>query len=338
MRFTMAQPEVSCHPETLLPGRADGRLGGALLLRARRRSRGAGEGRLPRYTWRDAYAELREQARRARPAARRRVPRARGREPARRPGGRGPRRRRLLRQEHDADHAPLRLVGRARNARHRRRARADAAARARLRLVHALHRGLPDRRARRARRARRDALPLVLDAGAGADPGGVPRGARRPGLRLRHLPGRLPVEPRRREAARRRRRSRTAPSRVVSLVDWLEPRPTTSSARATTGSTCPGTTRATCGGTRSSRSGTPAARALAPLAEPTLEGDDELLASTRAGRSTGSTLASRASRGIGGAAPSRASAGAVSSAASSRALAPTPGRRSSGSSTTASPR
>ena len=31
----------------------------------------------------------------------------------------------------------------------------------------------------------------------------VPRGARRAGLRLRHLPGRLPVEPRRRAAARR---------------------------------------------------------------------------------------------------------------------------------------
>ena len=45
-----------------------------------------------------------------------------------------------------------RLLGRARHARHRRRARADAAARRRLRLVHALHRRLPDRRARRARR------------------------------------------------------------------------------------------------------------------------------------------------------------------------------------------
>ena len=50
--------------------------------------------------------------------------------------------------------------------------------------------------------ARRDALPLVLDAVAGADPGGVPRAARGPRLRLRHLPGRLPVEPRRREAPR----------------------------------------------------------------------------------------------------------------------------------------
>ena len=35
------------------------------------------------------------------------------------------------------------------------------------------------------------------------DPGAVPRGARRAGLRLRHLPGRLPVEPRRAAASRR---------------------------------------------------------------------------------------------------------------------------------------
>ena len=34
MRFTMARPEVSCHPEIAARGRADGDLGGALLLRA----------------------------------------------------------------------------------------------------------------------------------------------------------------------------------------------------------------------------------------------------------------------------------------------------------------
>ena len=39
-----------------------------------------------------------------------------------------------------------------------------------LRLLHPLHRRLPDRRARRAGRARRDPLPLLLDAGARADP------------------------------------------------------------------------------------------------------------------------------------------------------------------------
>ena len=59
MRFTMARPEVSCHPETLLPGARTRHLGSALLLRRRRRARGR-EGRLPRYTWFDAYADLRE--------------------------------------------------------------------------------------------------------------------------------------------------------------------------------------------------------------------------------------------------------------------------------------
>ena len=59
MRFTMARPEESCHPETLLPGRAHGRFRGALLLAARAGAP-AGHGRLPRYTWFDAYAVLRE--------------------------------------------------------------------------------------------------------------------------------------------------------------------------------------------------------------------------------------------------------------------------------------
>ena len=143
-------------------------------------------------------------ARRARSAARRPLPRARRREPARRPRGRAARGRRLLRQEHDADHARARLVGRARHARHRRRDRGDAAARSRLRPLPPLHRRLPDRCARRARRARRESLPLVLDAGPGPGAGGVPRGARGIGLRLRHLPGRLSVEPWHREAPRRR--------------------------------------------------------------------------------------------------------------------------------------
>jgi hypothetical protein len=87
----------------------------------------------------------------------------------------------------------------------------------RLRLVHALHRRVPDRRARRAGHARRDRSPLVLDAGAGA----IPEDYRAPldaGVRLRHLPGRLPVEPRCREAARatsRPRRSRSSRSRMA---------------------------------------------------------------------------------------------------------------------------
>jgi epoxyqueuosine reductase len=59
LRFTMAQPEVSCHPETLLPG-ARTVVSAALCYYAPGPEPAPGEGRMPRYTWRDAYAELRE--------------------------------------------------------------------------------------------------------------------------------------------------------------------------------------------------------------------------------------------------------------------------------------
>ncbi|MDX6442172.1 MAG: epoxyqueuosine reductase [Gaiellaceae bacterium] len=58
MKFTMAQPERSCHPETLLPG-ARTVISAALCYYAPEPDRPDGEGRLPRYTWYDAYAELR---------------------------------------------------------------------------------------------------------------------------------------------------------------------------------------------------------------------------------------------------------------------------------------
>ena len=92
-------------------------------------------------------------------------------------------------------------LGRPRSARHGRRDRAVSGSRARLRLVSSLHRRLPDGCARRARCARRDEVPFVLDAGAGSRARGVQVGASRFRLRLRHLPGRLPVEPRGREEA-----------------------------------------------------------------------------------------------------------------------------------------
>jgi epoxyqueuosine reductase len=59
LKFTMAQPEVSCHPETLLP---DGRtvVSAALCYYTDAPEPTTGEGRLPRYTWTDAYADLRE--------------------------------------------------------------------------------------------------------------------------------------------------------------------------------------------------------------------------------------------------------------------------------------
>ncbi len=59
MRFTMAQPETSCHPERLLP---DARtvVSAALCYYAPADDPKPGEGRLARYTWSDRYAELRD--------------------------------------------------------------------------------------------------------------------------------------------------------------------------------------------------------------------------------------------------------------------------------------
>jgi epoxyqueuosine reductase len=59
MKFTMARPQESCHPETLLPG-ARTVVSAALCYYADEPERPEGHGRLPRYTWHDAYAELRE--------------------------------------------------------------------------------------------------------------------------------------------------------------------------------------------------------------------------------------------------------------------------------------
>ena len=59
MGFTMRRPEVSCHPELLLP---DARtvVSAALCYYAPAGEPRPGQGRLPRYTWNDAYADLRE--------------------------------------------------------------------------------------------------------------------------------------------------------------------------------------------------------------------------------------------------------------------------------------
>jgi len=59
MRFTMAQPEISCHPERLFPG-ARTVVSAALCYYAPAPEPEPGEGRLARYTWSDRYAELRE--------------------------------------------------------------------------------------------------------------------------------------------------------------------------------------------------------------------------------------------------------------------------------------
>jgi epoxyqueuosine reductase len=59
MKFTMAQPERSCHPETLLAG-ARSVVSAALCYWQAEAPLEPGEGRLARYTWSNGYAELRE--------------------------------------------------------------------------------------------------------------------------------------------------------------------------------------------------------------------------------------------------------------------------------------
>ena len=59
LRFTIARPEISCHPEALLEG-ARSVVSAALCYWADGEEPPPGHGRLPRYTWWDAYAALRE--------------------------------------------------------------------------------------------------------------------------------------------------------------------------------------------------------------------------------------------------------------------------------------
>jgi epoxyqueuosine reductase len=59
MRFTMARPEESCHPESLLDG-ARTVVSAALCYWSDGGPPPSEHGRLPRYTWWDAYAALRE--------------------------------------------------------------------------------------------------------------------------------------------------------------------------------------------------------------------------------------------------------------------------------------
>ena len=256
----MAQPGGVLPPRDAPARRPHGRLRGALLLRARAdRSNPARDGSraTPGTTatpscasaWTSSAAA--SAATTACSSTRTSTSTAR-----RRPLGR-----RFLRQEHDADHAPAWLVGRPRHAGDDGRDRADSAARAGLRLVHALHRRVSDRRAGRAWRGRCDEVPVVLDAGAGADTGGVPRPSSG-----RRSTAATSARTCAHGTAASRNAERTwphAPTREphVSLADWLEEDGGRAAASATSGSTCRRTTRATCVGTHSSRSVTRAAQA-----------------------------------------------------------------------------
>ena len=173
MRFTMAQARGLLPSGAAAPGRAHRRVGRALLLRARRPSPARGRAASPATPGATATPSCARSSTRsgggsAAPTASSSTRTSTSTARARRA------RRRLLRQEHDADHAPPRLLGRARHARHRRRVEPTpplepAAARARSASTRA-------RRARStSRHARRDPLPLVLDAGAGAVPSSTAR-------------------------------------------------------------------------------------------------------------------------------------------------------------------
>jgi epoxyqueuosine reductase len=59
MKFTMARPEQSCHPESLLEG-ARSVISAAVCYWTPEAPRRPGQGRLARYTWSDAYELLRE--------------------------------------------------------------------------------------------------------------------------------------------------------------------------------------------------------------------------------------------------------------------------------------
>ena len=252
LRFTLTNTPRSCHPERLVRGARS-------VIAAAHAALAAGGAAARRPGRPHAALRLERPLRPAARAPRRRWPTACGQrgarcaglrrlEPPRRPRRRRARRPRVLGAQHDGDRARRGLVRRARRDRHRCRARARRGARAAgLRLLHALPRRLPDGRADRAGRARRDALPLDDDAVARPGARRARRGARGSRLRLRHLPGRLPVE--------RRPGARAAPSCPRTRARgsrWPTGSscPTTSCSRATPTSTCPTATPATCAATR----------------------------------------------------------------------------------------
>ena len=182
MRFTMARPEVSCHPETFLAGARPSSPRPTATMRPNLRSRRDRQGsRATRgmtatsccangsSSWARLGGEYRVLV-----DANQHV----DREAAARAGvGFYGKNTMLITRRHGSWVVLGTLVTTA-------EVEATASARARLRVVHALHRGVPDRRARRSRRRWIRRVSLVLDAGAGADPGGLSERARRADLRL----------------------------------------------------------------------------------------------------------------------------------------------------------
>ena len=253
LRFTTSRPEVSCHPERLLDG-ARSVVSAALCYWLPEPERAPGHGRLPRYAWHDGYAELREKLDalgRALGAPYRVLVDANqhvDREAAARSG------RRLLRQEHDADHRAARLVGRSRHARHRGGARADAADA----TPDAARAPAASTRARRARSTSR-----ACSTRRRASPTGRRSRARSPSATARRSARRSTAATSARTSARGTAASRGAGPRSprtappTSTSSRGSARSSASTRTCSRGSTCRGTIRAGCGETRSSRSGTP---------------------------------------------------------------------------------
>ncbi len=140
MRFTISQPHISCHPESLLPDARTVILRSAITRRNQilRRATGACRVTPGRTTTRRFERSSTPSAGSSAAAIA-----SSSMEPARRPGGRRARGRRLLRKEHASHHPQARFLGRPRHGRDGCRDRAEPSARARLRHVPSLHRRCP---------------------------------------------------------------------------------------------------------------------------------------------------------------------------------------------------
>ena len=275
LRFTIAQPEVSCHPEKLLDG-ARSVISAALCYYAPEPERPDGHGRLPRYAWHDGYAELREKLDALGPLARRAyrvlvdANQHVDREAAARSGvGFYGKNTMLITRRHGSWVVLGTLVTAA-------ELEPTPATRRRLRHLHALYRRLPDGRAGRSRSStRRSASPTGRRCRSPIpEPYRAPLEAQVYGCDICQdvcpgtaassgaAPGCPPIQ------------------RLTSTSSRGSPATSSSRPGRSSGSTCRGTIRAGCAGTRSSRSATQgrAIRGRARTLRRYADGDDELLA------------------------------------------------------------